>query len=301
MKKIVISGATGFIGKQVLLLLPHNLMQDQIILLTRSNFDQKKLDFLTFTPKTIALDLEKNWVKILKENISGHQTLFVHLATSYGSESECQEINIDIPTKVLECLTEQSGDVFINTDSFFTKKDVEHSILPVYTRTKRELFEFSKNYCRTNNIKMVNMRLEHVYGEGDNASKFIPWLLQSLIDNKPVIKLTSCEHVRDFIYVKDVAQAFIYVINELENINMFEEFSVGTGDSVMVKELVLMAKEITKSKSILDFNTVINRNDIEESVGDPKAIKNLGWLSETKLSVGLQTIIDEIKIRVVLP
>ncbi len=295
MRKIVITGATGFIGKQLLLLLSQSAMQDQIILLTRFNFDQKKINNLTFVPKIIPLDLGENWIEILKEEISDHQTLFIHLATSYGSESDCQEINIDIPNRILQCLSKKNDDVFINTDSFFTKKDVEHSILPIYTRTKREFFEFSRNFCHQNNIKMINMRLEHVYGEGDNVSKFIPWLLKNLIDNKPLIKLTSCEHARDFIYVTDVAKAFMYVINGLEKINLFEEFSVGTGKSTIVKEMVLKAKEVIKSQSHIEFGAILERKDMTFSIGNPKLLNALGWTPKIDLNVGIEKTFKYIK------
>jgi nucleoside-diphosphate-sugar epimerase len=107
--------------------------------------------------------------------------------------------------------------------------------------------EWLKKLANTSKIKIVNMRLEHLFGPCGNA-KFIPLLLSQLKQNVSEIKLTRGEQERDFIYVDDVVQAYATVLNNADKLEKWTEFDVGTGNPMPLKNFVLEVEKQYKQK-----------------------------------------------------
>ena len=58
-------------------------------------------------------------------------------------------------------------------------------------------------YSKITDLRIVNIKLEHLYGKFDSKTKFIPWLIGELEMNK-TLELTECKQKRDFISTFDV-------------------------------------------------------------------------------------------------
>lgn len=56
--------------------------------------------------------------------------------------------------------------------------------------------------------KMINIKIEHMYGALDDENKFIYWLINKLKQNVEKIDLTSGVQKRDFIYIDDIVSAY---------------------------------------------------------------------------------------------
>jgi nucleoside-diphosphate-sugar epimerase len=128
------------------------------------------------------------------------------------------------------------------------------------------------------------MKLQHVYGPKDDESKFIPWFLKQLKDEVPEIKLTAGTQKRDFIHVFDIVSAYILLLDKSDGFSKFEEFEVGTGSSIRVRDFlneIVIAFEEKQGKHI---KTRLNFGAIPMRMGEPVEIhannldlKLLGW------------------------
>ncbi len=143
-------------------------------------------------------------------------------------------------------------------------------------------------------INLVNVRLEHFYGEFDDDSKFTSNVIRSCLKNEPLIKLTAGEQKRDFVYIDDVISALCLIIDHTyKTENSFEEYEVGSGESISIKDFVQIVKELTKSESILDFGAVpYRKNEDMELKAKTQAIEQLGWSKFYNLETGLKKVID---------
>ena len=221
----------------------------------------------------------------------------INCSVSYGlSESleDLEENNVTMPLNWIESCGNRTK-AFINTDTFFNKpENHSYSYLGGYIQTKKQLEEKLK-YGKKG-LKIINLKLEHLYGPGDSKSKFIPSMISRLLANEKEIKMTPGNQVRDFIYVKDVAKAYSVILENIDEIkDGFTGISAGTGKGTSIRELSRHMKELIKSSSDIQFGALPYRDhEIMHSSGDPAFLTALGWKIKYDLSEGLRETIHSI-------
>jgi CDP-paratose synthetase len=236
-------------------------------------------------------------IEIEKFVASANIDVIIHAATDYGrngiSSAKVLESNLILPIQLLEGAIKGQTKLFINTDSYFNKENMAYSYLLNYSLSKKSLLIWLKYY--SNRIKIANMVLEHIYGEYDNPSKFVENMIQQVAIKKVNrIDLTYGNQKRDFVYVKDVVDAYLKVIQYSEkNQFRFNNYDVGTGKAIQIKEFVCLIKELSNSNTQLNFGAIPYRDDeIMNSIADIVDLKNIGWDSKISVETGIKKIID---------
>lgn len=131
-----------------------------------------------------------------------------------------------------------------------------------------------------------------MYGEDDNPDKFVPFIVQSLRKNVESIALTPGNQKRDFIYVDDVAEAYLSILKHTDEWQWFSEYDVGTGESIRLRDFVETVKSLSGSKTKLDFGALSYREDeIMESHADIRALQNFGWQPRYDINEGILQIL----------
>lgn len=264
-KKILLTGATGFLGSHVLSMLL-NRTSDDILILKRSFSDLWRIKELMSNPRVSYIDIDNNNLADIDwQNID----TIIHCATEYGrSSNSCYKVletNLMFPINLIECAIKNNVKTFINTDSYFNKENMSYSNLLNYSLSKKSLNMWLKYFSK--NIKIINMVLEHIYGENDNSDKFVERMIQDIaIDPKPFVDLTYGEQKRDFIYVNDVCETYIAALKySRENNFRFRQFDIGTGKPVSIKQFVetikLMATGGGGDLPVLNFGKLQYRED----------------------------------------
>ncbi|MFA6924561.1 MAG: NAD(P)-dependent oxidoreductase [Bacteroidales bacterium] len=289
--KILITGGNGFLGVNIINALLKNKF-DVVVLEKNRNFTSK-LSHFTNDIKIFFSD-DNDLEEIFRTN-NIHSIL--HCATNYGKSglnSEVIETNILMPIKLLELCKKYEVKYYINTDTFYNKVGNEdYTFLREYIKSKKHICDWLK-LSSYNEIRILNMKLEHIYGPDDNADKFVPMIIKKLMNNEKEINLTFGEQKRDFIFVDDVVSAFIFAINNIDKFHTgYNELSVGTSKVITIKEFVMTAKNIIDSKSILNFGKLPYRdNEIMFSSAKLSSLQENGWKSIISLKEGLKKIIE---------
>lgn len=288
---VLLTGATGFLGSHLLEAL---LKQSyQVVVLKRSTSNLWRIEHLAGLYKSYDVDTQPIEQAFEEQRID----CVIHTACHYGRNgsalSEVVESNLIFGLKVLEAAITHQAIRFINTDSLLPRD------LNPYSLSKKQLVDWLKQ--QSSKIQVTNLKLEHMYGPKDDATKFIAWLVTQLQQNVPVINLTSGVQKRDFIYIEDVVSAFICVLQNAEYLPSFSEFEVGTGESIEVKTFVENLKHIFEqrygqTKTQLNFGAVPYRQgEIMEFKVDNQALRKLGWQPKVSLSQGLEQSLKEMK------
>ncbi|GAA3966098.1 NAD-dependent epimerase/dehydratase family protein [Mucilaginibacter dorajii] len=295
-KKLLITGASGFLGSRLLEMLLKESYSPVVYL--RQSSDTWRIknlqgDYEIF----IAADNSESSIQKLfdEHEIEG----ILHIATEYGRQkslSSIIETNVLFPLRLIEAGLKRGLKLFINTDTFFGKKQFDLQYLSDYTTSKRVLEGLLNGLA--SKLTIANLRIEHVYGENDSESKFVTSVIKQAILNNDEILLTEGLQKRDFIYVDDVANAYISVLKYGNLTHGYNEYEVGTGISIRVKDFVTGIANTANSKSNLNFGAIaVRAGEIEDSSANITALTQLGWAPEYDMNKALKKIITAEKKR----
>lgn len=287
---ILITGATGFLGSY---LLEAFIQQDySVVVLTRSTTNFWRIKHLEGRYRSYNIDIQ------LIENVFEDQRIdcVVHTACHYGRNNDqiCHIVdsNLIFGLKILDACLKFKTELFFNTDTLLQKH------LNAYTLSKKQFVEWLK--LKVDNIQVINLKLEHMYGPKDDIAKLIPWVILQLQKKVPEIKLTKGEQQRDFIYVEDVVSAFLTLLKKAPNLERFIEFDVGTGKLVTVKSFLEQLKESYQIKfgavdTKMVFGAIPYREGEMMTVKvNNKGLLDLGWTIKTSHEMGLRKILNSI-------
>lgn len=290
---VLLTGATGFLGSRLL----EQLLNcgKEVIAIKRSSSSFTRLYSVQQHPRLHLFDID----------LHDPETLFaqwpvdtiIHTATDYGRSatplSSILEANLLLPMRLAELGQKFGIRCFINTDTFYTKNLCSYSNLASYSLSKRTLRQWLDPLGSTLNV--YHVRLEHVYGPFDSSTKFVEHVVQKVaVEQVPQLALTHGHQRRDFVFLDDVVQGFLILVDaKPKEASGVEDFEIGMGRSMQVRKFVSLVKEISRSHTELRFGDINYRDDeIMNSKADTARMINLGWRPLVEPSDGIQRILS---------
>ncbi|MBS4535387.1 NAD-dependent epimerase/dehydratase family protein [Clostridium sp. D2Q-14] len=262
---ILITGAAGFVGSK----LCEELLRKGYKVLGVDNFyhnydkfiKEFNLKNLLGDPNFIFLEnniLDPNMKRLIKGlNIDS----VVHLADIPGVNN-CNEINFDeyiryniIATqRILESIKNKGVEKFIYASSSTVYG--ENGILPMseisnpkpislYGVSKLAGESLSTYYGHTYNIDIINLRFFTTYGPHQRPDMAFHKFIKNILLDEDIIVYGDGNQKRDFIYVDDVVDSIIQLLNRevLDTvINIGEGYSLSVNDSITIIEDILNKK-----------------------------------------------------------
>ncbi len=245
---ILLTGATGFLGLNVLELLkksPHT-----IYILSHQKNINKKLG-KNIIIKSGDISDKSSLIKIKKEN--PEIEILIHIAALVPKTKK--EDNEVLMKKVNEKGTENLLNVFgkdLKSIIYASTAEVYGSALknkivneqtrpkPIsnYAKTKYNAEKIIQIFSKKNKIQSVILRYSVMYGYDDPIERAIPNFIKASLQNKE-ITIKGGEELRDYIHIKDAAKA---ILNALDK-NTSGIFLIGSGKTISIKQT---AEEIIK-------------------------------------------------------
>ena len=218
----------------------------------------------------------------------------VHTACAYGRQSETSlqlfDANLRLGLVTLQALQHIAQPVsFINTGSALAPE------VSPYALSKHQFAQWGRMLATQSGgqLKFVNVLLQHMYGPGDDASKFTTHVLHACHRNEPVLKLTAGEQARDFIYIDDVVSAYDTLLTQCKQLDAVLDIEVGSGIAPTIREFVETAHRLTTSSTELLFGALPYRaNEAMHCLASIERMTQLGWHPAFDLNAGLKKTIE---------
>lgn len=157
--------------------------------------------------------------------------------------------------------------------------------------------DFNKQY----NTNFISVMPTNLYGPNDNYDLNNSHVLPAMIRKFHEAKLEGKDKVeiwgtgtpmREFLYVDDLADACIYLMN---NYNESDIVNIGTGKDITIKDLAYTVKEVIGYKGDIYFNTDMP-DGTPRKLLDVSRLKELGWEYKTSLKEGIKkAYVDYVK------
>jgi len=299
MSKILITGATGFVGSNLTKkLVKRNY---EVHILNEPNCDKKRLsEVLPKINQHTANLLEKEKLNNLIKEINPE--IIFHLAAAgifngiSAPEKELIEVNFMGTINLINACNQIDYKCFVNTGSSseYGPKDKPMKETDIcqptnlYAISKLAAVLYGNLTAKIKNKPIIGLRLFSPYGPFDNEKRLIPYVISKALKNEDIL-LADPNGTRDFIFIEDVVSAYLKSI-DLASQFKGQIFNLGSGKQTFVSEIVKIISQITKTKSKIKWGQAKPRPwDTTNWQADiSKISKSFIWKPEYSLKQGLE-------------
>jgi nucleoside-diphosphate-sugar epimerase len=309
-KKIIVTGANGYVGSTICNYLSqvdchlHRLS-------TSNNFEKNSNTVAKIIDHTIDWNDDEKIENIFKE-----ANIIIHLAaqtSAYKSEQaplDDFKANVENLAKILATchkyknypvvLLASTVTVYGMTDA---NKKINEETVPnpttIYDVHKLAAESLIRHYSLRGSIKGATLRLANVYGPGKTSSVrdrgILNQIIKKSLNNEPATIFGDGKYLRDYVYINDVALAFLHVATEAPL--MGEAYNIASGESQFLIDAVKTISNLSPLK--INFTPEpenllpIEKRNFRADISLIK--KNTRWCPATPFATGVMQSIEALK------
>jgi nucleoside-diphosphate-sugar epimerase len=264
-KRILITGASGFVGRQVL-----KYLTTEDVLVTLVVREGKELLF-TNNPVVESIILTKDLFAETDEwwaNVLNRIDTIIHLAwfVQPGKYLDAPQ-NIDCLIGTLNLAkgaTRAGVRRFIGVGTCF-EYDLSKGALTVETRlkpltpyatAKAALYIALSSWLTEHSIEFSWCRLFYLYGEGEHEHRLAPYVHKQ-IQNGDIVELTSGKQIRDYLDVSEAGARIAEIALGIQT----GPINICSGNPISVREFVENIADGYGAKHLLKFDAIPDREN----------------------------------------
>lgn len=287
MTHILITGATGFVGQNLI----KQFLADgsyNITCVVRDIVKAKnKLgDNVKYIPiSDLAL------IQDIRVDVVLHMASLLTSRDDDGVIDDMIEANITFGVKLMNALRDKKGIKIINLGSFAEYKNGAGNPNPayLYSATKQAFRPLLAYYAAILDWDYVHLIPYTIYGGENNQKKLIDFVRESL-DAKEPVSMSPGYQVSDFIHVNDVIDCVRFFVDNQDKWagQKGEEYHLGTGRGTSIRDLASMFEKQTGKKCNINWGgRPYRERDVMHAVAPIGKLLDMGWKAKIKLEDGI--------------
>lgn len=291
-KKVLITGGTGFIGRNV------------VAELIKRGYEVHSLVFPPFAPEQKGLVqyemnlMDSNAVdKFLSEH---HFENLIHLAWYVGKGCQTSDVNLDWVSAsigLLKSFKNYGGERVLFTGSvseydyqygFMTEDKTPLNNEYLYGKSKAALYSLAKSYCEMNDLDFKWARLFNVYGPNERPQRLMPSVINACLKGEDV-KVSTCTKFQDYLHVEDLAHAVVALFES----NVKGAVNICSGQPIQLRTIVEKIAHFTNFAGKIKWGAIPTYFEEPVVVGNNSKLRDLvKFTPKYTLDEGLQQTIN---------
>jgi len=313
-KKILITGASGFVGSYIIDYLVKNSPQDSVI---GTYYSKDSLNILGENKnkiKSVKIDLSKeeevnSLISQEKPDILYHLAAFTSPSQSFESPNKTVVNNISCQLNILEALRKNkltdtktlvvsSAEVYGNVakEDLPIDESVPFNPTNPYAVSKLAQDYLGRQYFLSFGLKVIRVRPFNHIGPRQSSGFVVSAFAKKIAEiekgkREPVLPVGNLDAKRDFTDVRDMVKAYALL---MEKGSLGEVYNIGSGTSYKISDILNMLLSFTDKKISIELDkSLLRPNDNPNLVCDPSKIRNaVGWKTEVPIEKTLKDTLD---------
>jgi len=256
-KKVVLTGGSGFIGSALV-----KMLLDQ-------NFEVHVIIRSTTDPSAIHKDTSNLNIYTYDGSISNltsffkriHPNVVIHLSSKFVVDHNDKDVdelvqsNLLFGLHLLEAMKQSNVKDLVNTGTSWQHfNDEDYNPVCLYAATKQAFESLLEYYVQLEDFRVVTLKLFDTYGEFDTRSKLFN-ILKNYSSSEQELSLSPGDQFLNLVHVDDVCRAFILSLSFLgkDTESFHRRYLVRSPVSYSLKEVVDIYKNVTGSNLRVDW------------------------------------------------
>ena len=309
MKKVIVTGGSGFIGSNLVnFLIQKKFFVINIDKQSYSSNNYNKIKSKNYKLFKIDINNKKELIKIIKKyrpkaifNLAAetHVDRSIDSPKNFINSNFLAVFNLLEAIRFLKKINIEQKLIHVSTDEVYgdiqkgkrSTEKFQYNPSSPYSATKAAADNLIKAYIRTYKINAIISNCCNNYGPFQFPEKLIPKILFNIFNNKKLTIYSKGLNIREWIYVEDHCNALynIFLKGKIgENYNVGSNLNLRNID--LIKKILILCKKyripVSKNSRIIyvkdrpghDFRYALDSNKIK---------RKIGWKNKTSINDGL--------------
>ena len=308
MKKILVTGGTGFIGSHLSELLVESGFTVKVFDRYNINNNWGWLEEINCRDqiKIHNGDIrDPHYCKYITKDVDivFHLAALIAIPYSYIAPASYVDTNIIGTLNICQAAKENGNIRVIHTSTSevygtaqYVPIDEKHPLQPQspYSASKIAADAMAMSFYNSFELPVTIARPFNTYGPRQSARAVIPTIITQIASGIKEMKLGDLSPTRDFNYVEDICRGFIAITENDQTIG--ETINIGSNSEISISSVFDLIKELMKSdvKLVADKERIRpKKSEVFRLCCDNSKIHNLtGFKSQVDIREGLQRTID---------
>jgi GDP-4-dehydro-6-deoxy-D-mannose reductase len=278
MKKILVTGATGFIGSH---------------LMTR--LEELGYEVEGVNSRSGDISEPATWNDYPKTELVVHLAGKSFVPASWSDPLSFIRCNLLGTTCALEyCRKHKASLIYIssylygNPDSLPIAETQAAAANNPYALSKKLAEDACRFYADSFDVNVTVLRPFNVYGPRQDQNFLIPSILRQIHEGHS-IEVKDLEPRRDYVYIRDLVEA---IVRSIKHQQKFSVFNIGSGKSYSVGELITIIQRACGSSLPVVSRNERRKDEVMDSVADITLAGNIiGWQPAFRLEQGIADLV----------
>jgi len=258
-QRVAVTGATGFIGMQVLRKLHE--AGAEIVAIVAADRSVSRLETLPFPIELIVVEDVAN---IGDAILQAQPRYIVHLNAYISTERSLHSLQQSLQWNLFSTISLLTAASSVQVERVILMGSCEEygqNISPFdpalapdpnspYGASKAAITAYARMFTTSFKLPTVVLRPSVVYGPGQSPRMLISQVMKALAENR-TIDVTEGKQTRDFVYIDDVADAIVLALT----ISGIEGgvWNVGSGEVVTVRDCLERIERVSGRSGLIDY------------------------------------------------